>query len=97
MFLLTFRHDTRVYNYWVDNRYLLIGKSEVRDSLGNVVMDATATSFTEDGDACAPKRIKFRFPTDGRQMTVSYSALTLNDPSPSFSFSVPPNARTIIR
>jgi hypothetical protein len=97
MFLLTFQHDARRYAYWVDNRYLLVGKSEVRDSLGAVIMDASISSFTEEGDATAPRRIKIRFPNDGRQLIVNYSVLTLNDPNPSFSFSLPPTVRTIER
>lgn len=97
MFLLAFRLGTNTCKYWVDNRYLLVKKYEVRDEHNVLVMDAVSSAFVEDGTACMPKRVRIRFPSQDKQVSVSYSSFRLNDPSPSFVYSIPSNARTIHR
>ena len=97
MFLLSFRCGSRTCRYWVDSRYVLVTKYEMRDEHDALIMDSVSSSFVEDGKARAPKRIRIRFPAQERQLSVSYSSITLNDPSPSFAYSIPSNARTIVR
>jgi outer membrane lipoprotein-sorting protein len=97
MFLLTFTSGRNLRRYWVDNRDILVKKYEIRNEQDQLIMDATASSFAEDGQAHAPKRIRIRFPEQDRQLSVSYSSMTLNDPNPSFAYTIPPNARTTTR
>lgn len=97
MFLLMYRCGSGTCRYWIDSRYVLVQKYEMRDAHDVVVMDAVASSFTDDGVACAPKRVRIRFPSEQRQLSVSYSSFTLNDATPSFVYSIPSNARTTVR
>jgi len=96
-FLLLFRCGSNACKYWVDSRTVLVTKYEMRDEHDALIMDAVSSSFAEDGAASAPKRIRIRFPSQERQLSVSYSSITLNDPDPSFAYSIPSNARTVIR
>ena len=96
-FLLSFSRGKNTCNYWVDPAYLRVSRYEMRDSLQHVVVEAHASGFTEQQSATAPKRIKVTFPEDGRQVSLSYSSLSLNEPNPSFEFSIPQNAHTVIR
>lgn len=97
MFLLSYQCGSRTCRYWIDARYILVKKYEMRDDHGALVMDAVCSSFTEEGTACAPKRVRIRFPSRQQQLSVNYSSMTLNDATPSFVYSIPSNARTIIR
>jgi outer membrane lipoprotein-sorting protein len=96
-FLLVFRCGSNSCKYWVDNRTVLVTKYEMRDEHDELILDAVSSSFAEDGAASAPKRIRIRFPSQERQLSVSYSSISLNDPDPSFTYSIPSNARTVIR
>lgn len=96
-FLLIFRCGSNTCKYWVDNRYVNVTKYEMRDQHDGLIMDAVSSSFADDGAASTPKRIRIRFPAQERQLSVSYSSISLNDPDPSFAYSIPSNARTIIR
>lgn len=97
MFLLSFACGNKHCKYWVDNRYLLVRRYEMRDDHDNLIMDATTSSFADDGSTYAPKHIRIRFPSQDRQLSVSYSSITVNDPRPSFAYTIPSNARTIVR
>ena len=54
-------------------------------------------AITEQDEVFAPRRITVVFPESRRRVSVYYSALRLNDPEPSFSFSIPHDAVTITR
>lgn len=97
MFLLSLKCGNRTCRYWVDSRYVLVTKYEMRDEHDALIMTSESSSIVGDGEARAPKRIRIRFPVQDRQLSVSYSSITLNDPSPSFAYSIPSNARTIVR
>ena len=97
MFRLSYKCGMNTCTYWIDNRYVLVKKYELRDEHGALVMDAESSSFTEDGTAGAPKRMRIRFPTQGRQLAVDYSKMVLNETALTFRYSVPSNARTIVR
>jgi len=97
MFLLSFGCESRTCRFWIDNRYLLVKKYEVRDERDELIMDAVASSFAEDEMSSAPRHIRIRFPVQERQVFVNYSSITLNDPNPSFAYSIPSNARTTTR
>ncbi|MEK9135518.1 MAG: DUF4292 domain-containing protein [Bacteroidota bacterium] len=96
-FHLSYKCGSRTCSYWVDSRYLLVTKYEMRDEFNDVVMEAVSSSIKEDEQVSAPRRIRVRFPNQGRQLSVQYSSIALNDPNPSFSYFVPSNARTIVR
>ena len=97
LFRLSFRTDAGVATYWVDNEHLVVTKYERRDKEGRLLMEATLAAVIEQDGISVPRRIKVRFPEQGRQLSVSYSSITLNHPHPSFTFSIPPNAHTVIR
>jgi hypothetical protein len=97
MFLLAFRCGGGTCKYWVDHGSLIVKRYEIRDDHDVLTMGAELSSFIEDGAADAPKRIRISFPVQGRQLSVNYSAMALNDPHPSFEYSIPSNARTILR
>jgi len=88
---------TNLCSYWIDPRYRLVSRYQVQDTHGQVILEALASSMTEQDSVSAPRRIKVTFPEDGRQISIYYSSLTLNAPNPSFEFSVPDNAQTIVR
>jgi hypothetical protein len=96
-FRLSYKRGINTCNYWVDGRYVLVTKYEIRDEQGVLIMDAESSSFTEDGTADAPKRIRIRFPVQNRQLAVNYTKMSLNEPELSFIYSIPSNARTVIR
>jgi outer membrane lipoprotein-sorting protein len=96
-FLISFTCGGNVCDYWIDNESLLVTKYQMRDNQNRVVMDAVASSVTDQDDVQAPRRIVVKFPQDHRQLSIFYSSLTLNEPHPSFVFSIPSNARTTIR
>lgn len=97
LFRLSFRNPGGVATYWVSNEYLAVTRYEMRDTQNRLVMDATSSTMTEQDGIRAPRRIRVRFPEQGRQLSVAYSSITLNHPRPSFSFSIPPNAHTVVR
>jgi hypothetical protein len=79
--------------YWVDPASLLIRHYVRHDGGGRVVMEVETGKVTEEEGVFLPKRIRVTFPDSGRQIAVLYSSLSLNDPSPSFAFTVPVDAR----
>jgi hypothetical protein len=96
-FLLVFNCGGMVCRYWIDNEDLVVTRFEQLDEQGRLAIEAIASSFTERNGAYAPKRIVVKFPQQERRLAVYYSSLVLNPPDPSFAFSIPKNARTIIR
>ncbi|MGB5872603.1 MAG: DUF4292 domain-containing protein [Bacteroidota bacterium] len=83
--------------YWIDPGSLLVTRYLRRTASGTTLVDAVSDAITEQDDIFAPRRITVVFPESQRRVSVYYSALHLNDPEPSFSFSVPPDAETIDR
>jgi len=96
-FLVSVRCGDRICSYWIDNTNLQVTKYEVREEDGGLVLQATSAAFTEEGEASAPRRIVVGFPQKERQVSVYYTSLTLNPPNPSFAYSLPADARTIVR
>jgi hypothetical protein len=83
--------------YWIDPRSLLVTRYLRRTSDGTTLVDAVSEAITEQDELFAPRRITVVFPESQRRVSVYYSALHLNDPEPSFSFSIPHDAETINR
>ena len=96
-FLISLDCGDRICSYWIDNRYLQVVKYEVHDRDDELLMQATSSSFTEEGEVSAPRRIEVWFPQGNRQVSVFYSSITLNPPNPSFTYTLPGDARTIVR
>lgn len=96
-FFLSMSCGTNLCSYWIDPQYRLVSRYQVQDTHGQVILEALASSMTEQDSVSAPRRIKVTFPENGRQISIYYSSLTLNAPNPSFEFSVPDNAQTIVR
>jgi hypothetical protein len=66
-------------------RYLQYGED------GALIIEAQNSSIIEQDDCFAPRRISVTFPASRSALSVSYKSITLNDPSPSFAFRVPPS------
>lgn len=96
-FLLSYQCGIHRCTYWIDPSYLLVTRFEQRDEDGGLVVEAVCSSLTEDDGAVVPKRISVKFPGEDRGLSITYSSLTINGPDPSFAFSIPKNAQTIIR
>ncbi len=96
-FLLTFACGENTCRYWVDPAYLLVARYQMLDTNKTELFDARFVSFREEDGVTVPRRISVSVPPQGRRISVSYSSLTTNGSAPSFAFSIPPNARTIVR
>jgi outer membrane lipoprotein-sorting protein len=96
-FLLTFACGENTCRYWVDPAYLLVARYQMLDANDTEIFEARFVSFREEDGVIVPRRISVSVPPQGRRMSVSYSSLTTNGSTPSFAFSIPPNARTIVR
>ena len=96
-FLLTFSCGENHCRYWVDPAYLLVARYQMLDPDNAVAFEARFVSFREEDGVIVPRRISITVPPQGRSMSVSYSSLTTNGRPPSFAFSIPPNARTVVR
>ncbi len=96
-FVLTYMRGTDSCSYWVDPETNLVMRYQVRDRSGRVEVDAEASAVTEQDDLYAPRRVTVTFPSQDRQLSIYYSALTLNPPSLSFGHSVPRGARPLNR
>ncbi|MGA9115930.1 MAG: DUF4292 domain-containing protein [Bacteroidota bacterium] len=83
--------------YWVDPAAMLVARMVRKDAAGVPLMEAECGAFLRENGATAPRRIAVRFPGQGRSLTVRYSALALNTPDVSFSFSIPETAEIIRR
>jgi outer membrane lipoprotein-sorting protein len=96
-FFLSLQCGTNLCDYWIDPEYRLVTRYQVTDTQGHVLLEAQTLGVIEQDSLNVPRRIRVTFPEQGRRISISYSSLTLNGAEPSFSFSVPPNARTIVR
>ncbi|MFN0157523.1 MAG: DUF4292 domain-containing protein [Bacteroidota bacterium] len=96
-FLLSYTVGTTGFNYWVDPAFLLVTRFQQKSADGDILIEASCSSLMEDDDATAPKRIVMRFPRENRRLSINYSSLLLNEPNPSFAFSIPKTAETIER
>ena len=96
-FLLVLSCGTHRCSYWIDNSLLQVTRYEVHDDSGDIILQASLSSFTGDDGGSVPKRIILWFPAEDRQISVHYSALTINPEAPSFVYSVPTDARVVRR
>ncbi len=96
-FFLSTNRGENICKYWIDPQYRLVSRYEIQDERGRVILEARASGMTEQDSVSAPRQIKVRFPEDGRQISIYYSSLTLNAANPSFQYSIPNTARTIVR
>jgi hypothetical protein len=96
-FLLVLSCGSHTCSYWIDNSFLQVTRYEVHDNNGALILQASVSSFMEDGDASVPKRITIWFPGQDKQIAVLYSSLTINPRTLSFTYSVPSDARVVRR
>jgi hypothetical protein len=83
--------------YWVDPETAMVTAYRQTDGAGRVLVEATAGSLAEDGAVVAPRRVRISLPSSGRRVSVAYTRLIINDPEPSFAFTIPPSAEVIER
>lgn len=93
MFVLIFSCGTLRCTYWIDPRYLLVTRFEQRDEKNDILVDARAHAFTQQGDAIAARRVQITFPSQRRQISVAYNSMSINSSETDFRYSIPSNAR----
>lgn len=93
LFHVTVREGNGTVQGWIDPASLLVARYTRQDSTGSPLVDAETGSYVERDGVFAPRRITLAFPRSGRQVSVTYNTLTVNDPEPEFSFVVPSSAR----
>ncbi len=83
--------------YWIDPKYLLVSRYEMRNSLNEIVVEGRASSFTEQDGVVAARRVAIKFPQQSRQVSIAYNQVRLNSGTPRFRYSIPSNARRILQ
>jgi hypothetical protein len=96
-FLLTYRCGVNTCTYAVDPRYLLVTRYEVRDEHGDLLLQASASSFVDDRGISSARRVHIVFPQEHRRLSIAYSSLRLNPEETHFRFTIPENARRLFR
>ena len=96
-FFLSFERADSTCNYWIDPAYLRVSRYEVLDSRQQLLLEARSSAFIEQDEVNVPKRISITFPREDRNVSLYYSKIRVNDPSPSFDYSIPSNAHTVVR
>ena len=96
-FSISFLRGDSVWNYWIDPVHVRVSRCEILDSQQRTVLEARFSNFVEQQKASIPKRIRISFPLEDRYLALSYSKIAVNEPNPSFEFSIPPNAHTLVR
>jgi len=92
-FVLSVEEGNEVCDLRVDPVSLLVTQYRRTDRGGRVLVDIEADALTDDDGVYVPRRINLAFPASGRQISLSYSAISINDPEPSFSFTLPPGVQ----
>ena len=96
-FHLALRCGIDTCEYWIDPSSLVVRRYERKDEQGRVVVTAEADAITEQDDVYAARRISITFPLQQRRLSIYYTSLSLNEPNPSFEFSIPASAHTTVR
>lgn len=96
-FSLSIRCGTRTCQYWIDPDHGVVTKYQMRNPEGETILEATASAIAEENGVNLPRRVRVTFPTEDRQISITYSSLSPNAPHPSFEFTFPANAETIVR
>lgn len=94
-FLLSFVTGADTASYWIDPESQLVTRYVVTGNGGRTRIEATAGNMVSEDSVYAPREVRLRM--EEQQLSIQYSSLTLNAPEPSFAFSIPPGARTIVR
>jgi hypothetical protein len=92
-YVLTYVRGSDTIQYWIDGTTYLVTQYRMRDTAGTVLVDAEASRFFQDEEMVAPRLITVSFPRERRQVTIYYSALTLNPHAVSFAYSIPAGAQ----
>ncbi len=96
-FVLTYRCGAHTCTYTVDPRYLLVTRYEVRNERGELLVQASASSFIDQQGIASARRVHIVFPRERRQLSIAYSTLHLNPDETRFDFTIPENARRFVR
>lgn len=95
-FLMQVRCGSQTCSYWIDPHNVQVTRMEITGAQGNLIAEGTFSSFVEEGEVAAARRISVWFPPDQRQISIVYASLTINPDSPSFEYAVPDDA-TVVR
>jgi len=81
--------------YWIDPETAVVTAYRQTDATGRVLVEATAGSLAEEDAVFAPRRVRISLPSTGRRVSVAFSRIVINDPEPSFAFTIPPGAEVL--
>jgi len=87
----------QTHTYWVDPASDLVVRYEVRNAGGELLLETSSSRIVERNGIAAPGRVTVGFPSRGQRLSIHYASLEINEGTPSFSYSVPRNARITIR
>ena len=79
--------------YWIDPRAVTVAKYRVTGQTGTL-MEAETSMPEQQDNLTVPRLISVTFPETRRQISVYYSDLTLNTAALTFTYTIPPSART---
>ncbi len=82
--------------FWIDPKYVMVTRYEMRNASDAIVMEAKLSAFTTEAHASIPKRITITMPQESRRVTIAYRSLNVNPPDTDFRYRIPSNARILI-
>jgi outer membrane biogenesis lipoprotein LolB len=96
-FLLAYRGPRYTESYWVDPAELLVTAFALTDSSGATILEMRASRLSSFDGFTLPRRVDIQMPPKDSQIVISFSTQKPNDPSPSFAYTIPKNARRLER
>jgi len=94
-FLLRVRCGSRICSYWIDPQNVQVTRVEIAGSNGDQIAEAAFSSFAEEGEVSAPRRIVVWFPPEQKQISIVFGSVSINPETPSFSYSIPSDAKPV--
>lgn len=96
-FLLSYRGPRYTESYRVDPGMLLVTGFILADSSGSTILEMRASRLVAYDGFSLPRRVDIQMPAKDSQIVISFSSQQPNDPTPSFAYTIPRNARRIER
>ncbi|MER3522807.1 MAG: hypothetical protein C4326_01730 [Ignavibacteria bacterium] len=96
-FVMVYRCRTRRCTYVIDPHYLVVTRYEVADDDGTLLLQARASSLSEQSGLGSARRIRIWFPRESCQVSIAFNRMKLNPDELDFRFTIPSNARRIER
>ena len=66
------------HRYWIDPQKGVVIRSEVRDSLNNIIFTTEYQRFTKINDVIIPRTIRIQYPIKKERLTLFYNKIEIN-------------------